>query len=96
MKRNWYSIRARTKIAQRLPSHYEDKITSFQRFLIQQRKREEYELCNIGNMDETPVNMDMVGNYTVDRVGKKTILLKTTGHEKCRYTVVLSCTADGD
>ena len=37
----------------------------------------------------------MVDTSTVDKVGKKTILLKTTGHEKCRYTVVLACMADG-
>ena len=40
---------------------------------------------------ETPVTIDMVGTSTVDKVGKKTILLKTTGHEKCRYTIALVC-----
>ena len=38
---------------------------------------------------------DMVGNSTVDKVGKKTILLKTTGHEKRRYTVALAYMVDG-
>ena len=37
----------------------------------------------------------MVCNNTVDKVEKKTILLKTTGHKKYRYTVVLACMADG-
>ena len=44
---------------------------------------------------ETPVTIDMVGTSTVDKVGKKTILLKTTGHEKCRYTIALACIVDG-
>ena len=44
---------------------------------------------------ETPVTMDIVGNSIVEKVGKKTILLKTTGHEKCRYTVALACMVDG-
>ena len=95
MNRNGYSIRTRTKIAQKLPKEFAEKITSFQRYIIRLRLRAEYALDCIGNMDETPVTMDMVGNNTVDKVGKKTILLKTTGHEKCRYTVVLACMADG-
>ena len=41
-------------------------------------------------MNEKPVTMDMVGNSTVDKVGKK-----TTGHEKYRYTVALACMVDG-
>ena len=39
---------------------------------------------------ETPVTMDMVGNSTVDKAGKK-----TTRHEKCRYTVALACMVVG-
>ena len=95
MNRNGYSIRTHTKIAQKLPKEFADKITNFQRYIIRLRLRTEYALDCIGNMDETPVTMDMVGNNTVDKVGKKTILLKTTGHEKCRYTVVLAYMADG-
>nr|KAF6343017.1 hypothetical protein mPipKuh1_010743 [Pipistrellus kuhlii] len=51
--------------------------------------------CQIGNMDETPMNFDMVGNKTVNPKGAKTVLIKTTGHEKSSFTVVLACTADG-
>ena len=75
--------------------------------LVQQRKqakigfetfRSKYiklRLVNIGNMDETPVWFDMPTSKTVDSVGVKTVLLKTTGHEKTRFTVVLACLADG-
>ena len=38
---------------------------------------------------------DMPKSKTVDSVGAKTVLLKTTGHEKTRFTVVLACLADG-
>lgn len=37
----------------------------------------------------------MFGNKTVDSKGAKTVLVKTTGHEKSTFTVVLACTADG-
>ena len=46
-------------------------------------------------MDETPVYQDMLPTTTVNKKGESTILLKSTGHEKNRYTVVLACMADG-
>ena len=58
-------------------------------------KRDDYELVQIGNMDETPVWFDMPAARTVESRGAKTVLLKTTGNEKTRFTVVLSCLADG-
>jgi len=95
MKRNDFVIRRQTKIAQKLREELENKIFNFQRFMINQRKKHNYLLSNIGNMDETPMNFDMVGNRTISSKGEKTILLKTTGHEKTRFTVVLACMADG-
>ena len=46
-------------------------------------------------MDETPVWSDMVSETTVDTTGKKTVTLKTTGHEKSRVSVGLAAKADG-
>ena len=37
----------------------------------------------------------MVSNTTVDVVGKKTVGMKTTGHEKCRVTAGLAAKGDG-
>ena len=51
MNRNGYSIRTRTKIAQKLPKEFADKITNFQRYIIRLRLRTEYALDCIGNMD---------------------------------------------
>ncbi|KAK2552033.1 hypothetical protein P5673_027055 [Acropora cervicornis] len=49
-------IKKKTKIAQKLPEHLDQKITSF---VIKGRRKDNYELVNIGNMDETPVWFDM-------------------------------------
>ena len=46
-------------------------------------------------MDEPPVSFDILANYSVDVKGTKRVLVNTTGHGKCRFTVVLSCMADG-
>jgi len=46
-------------------------------------------------MDEVPLMFDVPSNKTVDVKGAKTIMIKTSGNEKTRYTVVLACCADG-
>mgnify|MGYP003623222955 FL=1 len=49
----------------------------------------------IANMDETPLTFDVPSNRTVAGKGQKSITIKTSGHEKTHYTVVLACCADG-
>jgi hypothetical protein len=49
----------------------------------------------IGNADQTPVFFDMPMNITVNKKGENSILLKTTGNEKSRITVMLCALADG-
>lgn len=50
---------------------------------------------NVINMDETPMYFDMASDTTYAPVGSKDVLVKTTGHEKLRFTVVLTVTASG-
>jgi len=38
---------------------------------------------------------DVPSNKTVDVKDAKTIMIKTSGNERMRYTVVLACCADG-
>lgn len=95
MERHDLVLRQKTKIAQKLPADLDNKVDSFHRYVIQQRTKHGYALSNIGNMDETPMNFDMIGNKTVHQKGEKTILIKT-GQEKSSFTVVLAYTADGN
>ena len=95
MRRHDLSLRLRTKIAQKLPAALDEKILNFQRFIIKNRKMTDFPLARIGNMDETPMCFDMPHSSTLHKKGEKTILLRTTGHEKDHFTVVLACTADG-
>ena len=46
-------------------------------------------------MDETQCYFDMVALKTIDFVGNKTIDLINSGHDKNRFTVVLTTAADG-
>ena len=67
-------------------------------FIIKTRKIQhlkQYSLACIGNMDETPLWMDMPGETTVSRAGERTISIRTTRHDKGHFTVVLAAMADG-
>ena len=95
MKRHSLALRQRTKISQKLPKDLDEKITKFHTFVLNLRKKHDFNLDQIGNMDETPMFFDMPGNRTLDKVGNKTVYVRTTGHEKTHFTVVLCCMADG-
>jgi hypothetical protein len=95
MKRESLSMRTRTKLAQKMPAEYENKILQFHKYVIGARKNFDFELGQIANMDETPLTFDVPSNRTVEVKGSKTVAIKTTGHEKTHYTVVLACCADG-
>jgi len=46
-------------------------------------------------MDEVPLKFDVPSNKTEDFKGAKTIIIKTSGNAKTRYTAVLARCADG-
>lgn len=95
MKRHSVSMREKTTVAQRMPEHVEEKIVSFHKFVIRMRKMRNYPVKCIGNMDETAVYFDMPGNSTLHHKGEKSVIIRTTGHEKEKVTVMLAAMADG-
>lgn len=96
MKRHSMSLRRRTTVSQRLPSDLLPfKVTAFIVNTRRLRILKQYPLSLMGNMDETPLWMDMPGETTVTRTGDRSVPIRTTGHDKVRFTVVLSAMADG-
>jgi len=97
MIRNHLSYRKSTHVAQQKKrdisleqSLMVDYLRQLRRFLSQ------FDSLNvILQCDETPVWFDMVNDKTLDFMGTKTIDLITTGHEKTRFTVLLTIAADG-
>ena len=67
MKRNGLSLRTRTKLAQKMPAAYEEKILHFHSYVINLRKNTNFELSQIANMDEVPLTFDVPSNRTVDQ-----------------------------
>ncbi|GBC35822.2 pogo transposable element with KRAB domain [Rhizophagus irregularis DAOM 181602=DAOM 197198] len=94
MKRYKLSWRRRTKISQKLPRQTEETLAKFHQFINNLRTRKSFDLCNIFNMDKPPVWFNMVGNFTIDQKGEKTVQIRSTGNDKNRFTVVLTCAAD--
>jgi DDE superfamily endonuclease/Tc5 transposase DNA-binding domain/CENP-B N-terminal DNA-binding domain len=95
MVRNNLSNRRRTTIAQHLPKDLIEKQQEFLAFIMYRRIEHDYPLALIGNMDETPMTFDLPSNTTVNELGSKTVSIRTTGHERTNFTVVLTCMADG-
>ena len=95
MKRNGLSLRTRTKLAQKMPAAYEEKILQFHSYAINLRKNTNFEVSQIEIMDEVSFTFDVPSNRTIDQKGVKTVTIKTSGHEKTHYTVALACCANG-
>ncbi|CAG8854666.1 4336_t:CDS:2, partial [Gigaspora margarita] len=93
MKRNGFALRCHTKTAQKLPKENQRMLESFYKVVTELREEKSYELGNIFNMDKTPVWFDMVGNFTINPKGEKTVHIHTTGNDKNIFTVVLTCAA---
>lgn len=95
MRRHQFVFRMKTKISQHTPEDLFDKIHSFHDFINRHNEQYPYPLNHIGNMDQTPIWIDMVVNRTITKKGEKTVRIRTGGKEKDRVTVVLAITADG-
>lgn len=54
-----------------------------------------YPMSCVIAMDETALWMDMPAETTLDIRGTRSVPIKTTGHEKSRFTVCLAACADG-
>lgn len=95
MRRNKMTFRRATHVGQKQEAVLSDKMQAYLRFVGRLKQRHGYLPSHIGNMDETPIWVDMPGNYTLEAQGSKSINMKSTGHEKSRITVMLAALADG-
>ena len=80
------SLRRRTTVCQNPPAACVD--IRLRRLIVRKKFTDSF----IFAMDETPCWMDMPSDTTVHFSGSKSVSVKTTGHEKNHFTVVL---ADG-
>ena len=95
MHRNDLVLRCRTHINQTLPKDLETKIAAFNVEVASIFDNGDYPLDYVFNMDETPVFLDLLPGKVIDKKGKKTINVRTTGSDKNRITATLCCAASG-
>ena len=93
-KRNHLSLRRRTTIAQKDPSHLVSKLVGYVMHVRRLSINCNYVSGSVIAMDETAVWFDMVGNTTINSTGAKEVALKS-GNEKVRVSVCLTAKADG-
>jgi hypothetical protein len=95
INRNKLSNCHHTTIAQCLPDDLIKKQQAFLVFIMYRHIQHDYPLAYIGNMDKTLVSFNLPTNTTVDEFGVRSVSIRTTGHERSNFTVVLTCMADG-
>lgn len=97
MSRRELSIRSRTTVCQKLPEDRKEKIERFRLYVCDEIASLHLSLDDLTNMDEVSLTFDIPMTRTVEKVSEKTVPIKTTGHEKSSFMVILSwkCTASG-
>ena len=95
MKRHDLSLRRKTTVSQSVPSDVIPKLVSFILHLRLLQTSRVYSTDSIFAMDETACWMDMPGDTTIAPTGSRSVPLKTSGHEKDHFTVILTAKANG-
>lgn len=95
MKRKQLCIHARTTLSQRVLADFQEKVDRFKKFAASQQRQYNIDLDHIINMDEVPLTFDIPMLRSVETRGVSSVTIRTTGHEKSHFTVVLGCCASG-
>ena len=82
-----------TSIQQKLPAQLEAKLTKFHNDTKVIWRQHKFPPELIINKDETLVCFATASNTTIYRQGKKEVIIRGTGADKCRFTATLTCTA---
>ena len=96
-KNNGYTWRKKIHSSHTISDDYIEVIINFCKILRIQRNYlniDKNELSNIGNIDETPIYLDM-NDYTWNTKGEKNIRIKSFGKEKIRISLMSTILADG-
>ena len=87
-QRNRITSRAVTSVGQKVPANATELALEFFEH-IEKLRVESGKNFIIWNMDQMPVYFDSPKNRTLDFRGATTVSVKTTGHEKTRFTLML-------
>lgn len=94
-KRHYITLWRTTHVRQKSVAVTDGLVDKFLRFVIRMRRLRNYSDMHIGNMDETPVYLEMPGKSTYASIGDNEVSVASTGREKMKLTVTLGAYADG-
>ena len=95
LRRKKLSLRRKTTVCQKTPQDVIPKLVSYIMHLRKSQSTYKFGSASMFAMDETACWMDMPSDSTFDILGARSVPLKTTGHEKNHFTVILTARADG-
>ena len=90
INRHILSSRSPTSVGQKIPANAKELALKFFDYVKQWKEKQESGPV-IGNMNEIPMYFDA----PYDLKGVKTVLMKITGKEKMRFTLIMTILADG-
>ena len=88
MHRHFLIFRRNTRVAEKLPENYLDKIQEFFCYNIQLRHKSNYELYAMTNINETPIYLNIPTSITVQTIGSRKVNIRAQGKENWRITVI--------
>ena len=89
-------MRAKTTLAQCLPADMEEKIVEFYWFVLRAWRCYDFQLSQILNMDETPMQFELPATRTLEFMGNRTVQILSCGGDTQSFTVVLAVKANGE
>ena len=95
MKRKGLPLRRRTTVCQTTPGNCIPKLVSFVVHILRLLMQHKYSQDSIFAMDEMACWLDMPSDTTVHLTVVRSVPVKTAGHDKDHYTVILSGRAHG-
>ncbi|KAH7711055.1 pogo transposable element with KRAB domain-like protein [Aphelenchoides avenae] len=95
MKRNNWTLRAPTSVAQKPPADYQDKVVKFVIAVEAVRKVNKFQSKHVYGADETGVWINPSGGLCVEQIGRKDVTVLSSGNTKLRITVMLTVRSDG-
>ena len=97
LRRYSYGIRAITHAGQKLKENSKIEYQEFfRKFYSLRFEIGDYaKMCNIYNMDETPIWFEMISKNTISKLGDKSVLVRTFGSERTSLSIILCTSANG-
>jgi hypothetical protein len=85
-----------THVSQLNPIETEQQAATFMEYIRKQLNIANRDKRVIFNMDQTPIHFSMTPNRTIEKVGARTVNVRSSTASTMRVTVAVTISADGD